>query len=295
MLAFFTLLTVAAASAVGLRLRRSGRWWGLAVAGTALLLAALLVPDGLALDKILARLVLPAGLAWLALSASAWMAVIRGQDRKAGLRLAAALLVWLAGAPVVGDLLIDVIEAPFRDIEPLEGPRLDAVVVLGGGTSNVEGRPRLDMAGDRVLLGAQLYRVGRARRLVTTGSSLPALGPPRDLTEETAAIWQSLGVPEEAIIRLPDPKNTRQELEAVKAWVTTSTAVRSVGLVTSAWHLGRALAQAERVGLEVQPLPADVRGKGVSGLNLQDYIPAGPGFDAVHRASWELLGRAVGR
>jgi len=196
---------------------------------------------------------------------------------------------------VVGDWLLAQIEAPYREIDPLQGPTLDAVVVLGGGTASVDGRPRLDLAGDRVLLGAQLHRIGRTKRLVTTGSSIPALGPPRDLTDETAAIWRSLGVPEDAIVRLPEPKNTRQELDAVKAWVETSTSVQTIGLVTSAWHLGRALAQAERVGLEVQPLPADVRGGSEPGRNLQDYIPAGPGFEQVHRATWELLGRAVGR
>jgi uncharacterized SAM-binding protein YcdF (DUF218 family) len=265
------------------------------MAGLALVMGAVLTPGGLALDKVIARLVLPAGLVWGALIAAAFAAFVRRNDRLAAGAATLAVLHWGAGAPVVGQWLVNQVERPYAAIDPMSLPPLDAAVVLGGGTRDVDGRPRLDLAGDRVLLGAQLHRAGKVRRLITTGSSIPELGELRDLTKETTELWLSLGVPEADIIRLSRPKNTKQEIAAVKALVDTSTTIETVGLVTSAWHLKRALALADRAGLDAVPMPADVWSEPDVGRDLQDFIPDGTGFYEVHRAGWELLGRAVGR
>lgn len=295
MVTFISALVTLVGALVAMRSSGRARRGGLVVAAVGLAVTVALSPRGLALDKILARLVLPAGLVWLLLGASASIAFVRGRDLAAAGLAGLTGLYWLAGAPVVGQWLLQRIELPYRELDPLSLPRLDAAVVLGGGTREVDGRPRLDDAGDRVLLGAQLYRRGKVGRLIATGSSIPGLGDPRDLSEETAALWQSLGVPESAIVRLPQPRNTTQELQVVKAFVETSTTIETLGLVTSAWHLPRALALADRVGLEVVPLPADVRSSPEIGMELRDFIPDGDGFREVHQACWELLGRAVGR
>lgn len=295
MLAFIALVVAAAAGVAALRVRGRRRWGAGAVALAAAIAGVALAPGGLALDKVIARLVLPAGFVWMLLLATAATACVRRRDRLAAGALGLAIAYWCAGAPASGQWLINQVERPYAGIDPLSMPPLDAAVVLGGGTREVEGRPRLDLAGDRVLLGAQLYRAGKVRRLITTGSSLPQLGEVRDLTHETTELWMSLGVPRADIIRLPEPKNTKQEIAAVKRLVETSTSIRTLGLVTSAWHLKRALRLAERAGLDAVPLPADVRTEPEVGANLQDFIPDGSGFDRVHRATWELLGRAVGR
>ncbi|NJK89436.1 MAG: DUF218 domain-containing protein, partial [Myxococcales bacterium] len=93
-----------------------------------------------------------------------------------------------------------------------------------------------------------------------------------------------------------EPRNTSpQEIAAIAAWVKTATAVRSLGLLTSAWHLPRAMALAEREGLEVVAIAADVQFEASVGESILDYLPHGPAFQLVHRAAWETLGRAVGR
>lgn len=295
MFAFVSFVLAAAAAASTVRASGRGRSISALVAALALVAGVALTPGGLALDKVIARLVLPAGLVWGALVVVAWVAFARQRDRLAAGAAALAIVYWLAGAPVVGQWLVNQVERPYAAIDPMTLPPLDAAVVLGGGTRDVEGRPRLDLAGDRVLLGAQLYRAGKVRRLITTGSSIPELGDLRDLTKETTELWLSLGVPESDIIRLPEPKNTKQEIAAVTALVETSTTIRTIGLVTSAWHLKRALALADRAGLDAVPMPADVWTEPGVGANLQDFIPDGTGFHHVHRAGWELLGRAVGR
>jgi uncharacterized SAM-binding protein YcdF (DUF218 family) len=278
-----------------LRIRKGKVKW--AVLGWLCLAFALLsFPRGYLGQKVIGRLVMPAGLVWAALLLRLLWCWRRRQWSEVRLWGLVWVLYWMAGCPWVGQLGFHALERPYRDLEPLKGPPLAAVAVLGGGTAPVRG-PRIGAAGDRVVLAAQLVEAGRTRVLVTTGSSIPGWGPGRDLSRETEAVWRSLGVTAVEIVRLPTPKNTSEEIAALKRFVDER-GLDEIGLVTSAWHLPRAMALAQRVGLPVVPLPSDIRGPpsvDVLEVGLLDLLPAGEGHDAVHRVAWELLGRAVGR
>ena len=72
-----------------------------------------------------------------------------------------------------------------------------------------------------------------------------------------ARVWQDLGVPKEAITLLP-AANTSEEVAAMKILIEQM-GVERVGLLTSAWHLPRAVRLAKKQGLDVVPVPADFR------------------------------------
>ena len=80
----------------------------------------------------------------------------------------------------------------------------------------------------------------------------------RSPCDETRMIWKELGIPESSIVMLPG-ENTEEEMQSLKKLVAER-GWRRVGLVTSAWHLPRALNLAQRRGLQLTPLPADFRG-----------------------------------
>src|SRR5690606_35385752 len=89
--------------------------------------------------------------------------------------------------------------------------RFDAVIVLGGGTgSTPRGEAQLGDAGDRVLLGARLYRRGRTPLLVTSGSAIPGVST-HDSVAATTRIWRELGVPAEAIVEVEGARTTSEE------------------------------------------------------------------------------------
>jgi uncharacterized SAM-binding protein YcdF (DUF218 family) len=281
----------------GLRHRRSGRKrevWAWAGAAVAFGVAAWSLPNGYVAQKLVASAIMPAGLLFSCGAAVAlWLGHRR--RRRAWAWAAATVLYGAAGSPWLGELLLFQLEAPYRHVRPIE-LSVPVVVVLGGGTDRGPQRVQVSKAGDRVVLAAQLLRDGRANLLVTTGSSIPSMGPPRDLTEETLRLWESLGVDPERVVRLPEPKNTSEELRAVAAWARAHR-IEQVGLLTSAWHLPRAEALARKQGLDTVALPADFR----SDLDAWtwpgpvDLIPSGIGFARVHRAVWEFVGRAAGR
>ena len=239
--------------------------------------------------KAIALLLMPAGLLWLALLAPACLA------RTRRLRVAAILAFagyTISGSPLTGGALMSWLESPFQEIWSAgDGPPLDALLVLGGGSqASGSGHVHLGQSGDRILQAARIYRAGGTRTLVASGSSV-ASG--RNLAEETAAIWRELGIPRRDIVLIPGPRNTAEEIAAFQDLAATKDGWDRLGICTSAWHLRRAMARAETSGLDATPIPADFRGQTVP-LRSPFLIPQGDGFSKVGRACWEILGLASG-
>lgn len=272
---------------------RTRPWWF----HLALLLASLvgglgLVRSSWSAQKLVAILAMPAGIFWMGLGLAALWSAGLARWRWATQWSGVFIIYSLVGNGNLGTALHNLLERDYPPLEIAAGTHdFDAVFVMGGGSAwTGRGRPQLHRAGDRVMLAAQIQRIGWSKFLVASGRQL---GTGRNLAAETKQIWQSLGVPESAIIELPMPRNSREEVAAY-AELARRRGWRSMGLVSSAWHLPRALALCEVHGLQVEPLPADHRG-GPLLWTARRLIPQEGGFSGVQRASWELLGRLTGR
>lgn len=248
-----------------------------------------------ALEKTLALLAMPAGLLWLLLLALAAGCLLRRRRGLAALALAAALLFTLAGNVRLAGALAGSLERRVPVVDPAALPVFDAVWVLGGGSElDPAGRIQLGLAGDRVFLAARLWHAGKARLLVAGGAGRDVVAGRRDLGAETRDLWRAVGVPDRAIVVVPEPCwNTRDEIRAC-ARLKAERGWGRVGLVSSATHLPRALALAARAGLDLVPLAAD-RLDRPRPFQLQDLVPQGRAFDTSQRACWEYLGRWTGR
>lgn len=278
------------------RHQRTRAWWiGVASA----LLAGVGIIVGLVSDimaqKALALLLMPAGLAWMlliAVTVSAWRV---GPRALAWLATAALLVFTLAGSPWLGNALIASLE---RRIPPLALEQLepfDAICVLGGGTevSDADG-PSLSKAGDRIALAARLWHAGKTKVVVVSGNSIAGMERERDLRQESTVLLRGLGVDPRAIMHIPQGAvNTTQEITAYAA-LSRDQSWRRVGLVSSAWHLPRALRLCEAAQFDVVPLGADRRGR-FRGWSPYWLIPQDHGFDRVQSACWEYLGMIARR
>ncbi len=278
------------------RHQRTRSWWiGVATALVAVVGIVVGLRSDIVAQKAFALLVMPAGLAWvllIAVTVGAWRSATR---TLAWLASAALLLYTLAGNSWVGDALISGLE---RDIPALEIEHLapfDAVCVLGGGTEFIEGHgPSLASAGDRLAVAARLWHAGKTKLVVVSGSSIAGMERERDLAEESASLLRGLGVDPRAIVQIPPGAvNTTQEITAYGVLLREQGWTR-VGLVSSAWHLPRALRLCRTAKVDLVPLSADRRGR-FRGWSLYWLIPQDHGFDRVQRAGWEYLGMIAGR
>ncbi len=129
-----------------------------------------------------------------------------------------------------------------------------AIAVLGGGHADAPSLARVDQ-----LSSASLSRITEALRLlrwmptetklITSGHHTPEISHARVLAE--AAI--SLGVPAERIERMDDTWDTDDEIAELKQRLGDA----PVAIVTSAWHMPRAMDLSQGYGLHAVPCPTD--------------------------------------
>jgi uncharacterized SAM-binding protein YcdF (DUF218 family) len=248
----------------------------------------------LSCSKLIGMLCMPLGLLWLGLLLALFWAFRRRMRGLGGFLALLFLGFSLAGNPQVGAVLMNRLESTIPALPESTAP-LEALFVLGGGSQVDErGRPFLGVSGDRIIEAARLWHAGKARYLVASGTSDDARAGRRNLGAETHAIWESLGIPSAAIREIKEPCFiTRDEIQAYGR-LKTKEGWHRVGLLSSAWHLPRAMALAKRADLEVLPIPSDERGR-IPRFQLWHIVPQEEGFQKTQLACWEMLGRLVGR
>lgn len=243
------------------------------------------------IEKTLTGLAMPCGLIWLGLIVLTFLAWRRKQ-RAIWISLAVLLAFYtLAGNSELSKVLVARLEQSYVEIDPFEQGPYDAVFVLGGGISvAVNDVSQLDIAGDRVGLAARLYHTGRAERLVTLGS----ITETGDLAEDTSQIWREWAVPEDVIYQAHG-RNTREEMAAIRQMVNEHPEWKRLGLITSAWHMRRAMRLAKKNDLTLEPLPANFRGTPIDWTPWTLIIPCGGGFQNGQLACKEFLAGLVGK
>ena len=210
----------------------------------------------------------------------------------------ALLLLWVFSLGLVSQALWHLLEAPWQRRAANTAPTADAIVVLSGGRHPSPGSDRVSEWNDpdRFLAGLDLYRAGKAPRLLFTGGASPFLPgqPPEGQRYLDEA--QQLGIPTAAMASTPPVVNTAEEAAAIRQLLPVRSCIL---LVTSAFHMRRARRLFERQGLKVLPFPVDFQARGRwAGPLWRDptqWLPSARALDDSSRALRELLGRLVYR
>ena len=142
---------------------------------------------------------------------------------------------------------------PLMPVAPLEG--VAAVMVLGGGSEWVPGRPPtgwLQVAGlERLVEGVRVLRLAPGARFVVSGWGEPEEPPTAEVMAQAA---MSLGVDVSRIVRFDTTRDTADEIAALRKLVGT----QKVVIVSSAEHMLRAMQLAAHAGLDAIAAPARV-------------------------------------
>ncbi len=234
------------------------------------------------LRKLAEALSLPVGLCILLVMAGTL-------SRRRWLAWCGVAILWIAATPETGLWLIAPLEAVYPQRSVSESPNADAVVVLAGGIIRGYSRAGLQWgpSSNRFFTGIDLMHAGKAKFLILTDGSGQ---PDKVLTHGDMLREEAIrrGIPRENIILTGPVLTTEDEAHKIAALP----GIRRVILVTSAFHLPRAVLLFNASGFEVLPFPTDQHALGhrSSGLEL---IPQGSGILQADTALREYYGLAV--
>nr|MBI3612367.1 YdcF family protein [Nitrospirota bacterium] len=215
------------------------------------------------------------------------------------LAIAAFLILYILGAPFVANRLVGLIEEQAPPFDLTTSKRFDAIVVLGGGVSS-QGtlRPTNELSPSsmqRTMCGADLYTKGFAPRIIFAGGDASIFGEGPQEGVEMQRLALRLGIPEEATIVEGRSRTTYENAVATKQILGAS----SVLMVTSAYHVPRAIGLFRKQGVDAIPYPCAyiARDRIEDGWNgdLFDLIPEVESLRRSTVAINELVGTLIYR
>jgi uncharacterized SAM-binding protein YcdF (DUF218 family) len=214
-----------------------------------------------------------------------------------GRKLVAAcvLLIAICGFSPIGKLLLYPLEARFPPWDDTRGAP-DGIIILGGAiepnSSAAHGAAVFGPSVDRIIAAAELaHRYPNARLVFTGGNAYLGSGGAAREADFALPVLESFGLSKDRLIMERRSRNTAENAEFSKALVAPKNGERWL-LVTSAYHMARAVGIFRKVGFAVEPYPVDWRTGGRDDLLKFSRIFIG-GLGRIDTASREWIGLAA--
>lgn len=242
------------------------------------------------LSKTAALLLLPSNL--LILLGLVGLALMLTRFRRAGRRLSVASLVLLAvaGFSPLGSLLLHQLESRFPPWDPSRGAP-DGIIVLGGEISPRLSRDYGDTIfvrdADRLIAMAKLVRAYPSAHIVYSGGDANLSGEKLPETEFLMPLFDGIGIPRMRVILESRSRNTAENATFTKELVQPRPGERWL-LVTSAWHMPRAVGCFRQAGFNVEAYPVGWRTRRQLHFAPADLLSRG--LDRLDLAAHEWTG-----
>jgi uncharacterized SAM-binding protein YcdF (DUF218 family) len=207
------------------------------------------------------------------------------------LLIAGVLAVAVAGWSPLGNALLLPLEQRFPPWNAGQGAP-DGIVVLGGAVSPVisaaRGEPALNESAERMTAVAALARqYPRARIIFSGGSGSLFPGEPHE-ADYVAPLWESFGIPRQRVLFERQARNTAENARFTKELAHPRAGEHWL-LITSAYHMPRAIGAFRRAGFAVEAYPVDWRTRGEVDLFAPFATLAG-GLARTDTAAHEWIG-----
>jgi len=147
----------------------------------------------------------------------------------------------------------------WRYLPPDEVPEAEVIVLLGGGTVPSEPPRKLvevNGSGDRLLYALWLFQQGKAETILLSGGLLDWDVQTSTPAQDMAELLKLMGIPSESLWLQTESRNTYEDALFCARLLKTK-GIQRILLVTSAWHMPRAVKLFQAQGLEVIPLSTD--------------------------------------
>jgi uncharacterized SAM-binding protein YcdF (DUF218 family) len=134
-----------------------------------------------------------------------------------------------------------------------------AIVLTGVTKTDMKPKDRVyfSRGADRAIHALQLYKLGIARKLLITGGSAHLDGRGVLEADDLADFMRMAGVPDQDIIIENQAKNTHESAVLVNEILTKIDGPKQLLIVTSAYHLPRAMACFKKVGVKADAFAAE--------------------------------------
>ena len=203
----------------------------------------------------------------------------------------AALVSYFGSIALVGAALLGPLETAYSPLDLKQlSPALSYIVVLGSGYAPYDQIPitaALDGQGlARIVEGVRLARLLGGARLIVSGGAPAGQAPP---ARGYAELARALGVPDAELIVSDRSLDTSAEAAAVARLLGAAPFL----LVTSAYHMPRAMRLMRRAGANPIPAPTGQRVAAAQHALLRDLIPSSGGLQSTELALHEYFGLAA--
>lgn len=192
------------------------------------------------------------------------------------------VLVFVFGNKFLANKVMSAYEYPLQELNFAK--KYDYVVVLGGFSRNRldNGRLELNEAGDRLLAGLDLLRIGQVKKVIISGGDGSLYRTGIDEASEVKQYLEQVGYDTDKIIIEPKSKNTYENAVNTAKILSDSS---KVILITSAFHMPRAAKCFSKHNIDFTPYPVDYLMDGSSPYSPSGIlIPSGTAFK-----KWEIL------
>jgi uncharacterized SAM-binding protein YcdF (DUF218 family) len=230
------------------------------------------------LRKLIEALLLPIGI-------SGFLTIAGVVFRRRWIAVGGVITLYAFSTQFIGRLMMQPLELVYAPKTVAAAPNADAIVVLSGGIIRGETPSGVQWgeSANRFFAGIALARAAKAKVIIISAGLFPADG----------AILQQIamrdGISPERIVVTPRVLTTEDEARAVSEIPD----VHSILLVTSAFHMPRAVLLFRAHGMDVNPFPTDERDLTPRTLALSGLVPASAHLQNSETAMREYYGLAV--
>ena len=201
------------------------------------------------------------------------------------------VFLWGISLQPTASWLMSAIERRYPALEVKDCPQADAVVVLSGMIiESVTSATEWSSAVDRFERGVQLVAAGRAPKLLFTRG---LLSPSADRETEGVRLAREAlkhGIPADKIELTDEPVvETSGEVRSIRR-AMEKRGWHKIILVTSAFHMPRAMWLIHREGIDAIPFPADFEAQSQRPLEFVSFLPQAGWLEKSDRAIREWIG-----
>lgn len=163
--------------------------------------------------------------------------------------------------------------------------RYDAVVILSGFMGKDKSNNSLSFTegADRLTEGLILYKKGYVNKIIISGGTGSLVDDTRESVLAKTFLIENCGVPDSVILIDSVSRNTYENAVESKKLMGNNN-IRTAVIITSAWHMRRALGCFKKIGLNVSIHPTD------GFYRVQTYYPTDLIIPVTRNLSrWEIL------